>query len=116
MTGLLKAASQNVKNGRASVRLFEVGSVFNSKREESLKISMLFSGDNSSENLTNFGKPKKVDFAFFVQKITNIIGSFELVTFEASHSLSHKYQCASVVIDGEVVGELFRVHPKPVAQ
>jgi phenylalanyl-tRNA synthetase beta chain len=31
MTGLLKAASQNIKNGLSSVRLFEIGSVFNSE-------------------------------------------------------------------------------------
>jgi phenylalanyl-tRNA synthetase beta chain len=111
LTGLLKAASNNSKNGYTSVRLFEVGSLFNSKREESVKMAMLFSGDREKESLSNTGKPSKVDFAFFVQKISDIIGSFELRQFETTHKLSHPYQCAEVIINGESVGELFRVHP-----
>ncbi|MFK5937872.1 MAG: phenylalanine--tRNA ligase subunit beta [Sulfurimonas sp.] len=111
LTGLLKAASNNMKNGYSSVRLFEIGSVFSPKREESFKMSMLFSGEVESQNLSNAGKPKKVDFAFFTQKISDIIGAVELKEYKTTHSLSHLYQSAQVLIDGEVVGELFRVHP-----
>nr|WP_321268551.1 phenylalanine--tRNA ligase subunit beta [uncultured Sulfurimonas sp.] len=111
MSGLLKAASQNVKNGVASVRLFEVGSVFSPLREESLRMSFLFSGDTQKESLANAGKPKKVDFAFFTQKISDVIGEFELRQYETSHTLSHIYQCAQLLQNGEIIGELFRVHP-----
>jgi phenylalanyl-tRNA synthetase beta chain len=111
MTGLLKAASLNVKNGIASVKLFEVGSVFSPSREESLKMSFLFSGDAQKESLANSGKPQKVDFALFTQKISDVIGEFELRQYETSHSLSHIYQCAELLQNGEVIGELFRVHP-----
>jgi len=111
LTGLLKAASANVKNGYSSVKLFEVGSVFSPTREESLKISILFSGDAESESLSNAGKPKKVDFAYFVQKVSDIVGAIELREYETSHSLSHTYQTAEVLIAGIVIGELFRVHP-----
>ncbi len=110
-TGLLKAASNNSKNGYSSVKLFEIGSVFNPQREESLKMTMLFSGDRESESLANSGKPLKVDFGFFVQKISNIVGKFELREFKTKHTLSHPFQCAQIVADNEVVGELFRVHP-----
>jgi len=74
-------------------------------------MAMLFSGDRESENLSNAGKPQKVDFGFFAQKLSDIIGDFELREFETSHSLSHIYQTAEVLIDGESIGELFRVHP-----
>ena len=111
LTGLLKAASHNVKNGYSCVKLFEVGSVFTPTRGESLKMAMLFSGDSEAEALSNAGKPAKIDFAHFSQKISDIIGEFELKTYETSHALSHTYQCAQVLIAGEVVGELFRVHP-----
>ncbi|EDZ61977.1 Phenylalanyl-tRNA synthetase beta chain [Sulfurimonas gotlandica GD1] len=111
MTGLLKAASQNVKNGVTSVKLFEVGSVFSPLREESLKMSFIFSGDTQKENLANAGKPQKVDFAFFTQKISDVIGEFELRQYETLHSLSHIYQSAELLQNGEVMGELFRVHP-----
>lgn len=111
LTGLLKAASSNVKNGYSSVKLFEVGSVFNSKREEKVKISMLFSGDKERQSVANAGKPAKVDFGFFVQKVSDVIGDFELQAYETKHKLSHIYQSAQILVDGEVIGELFRVHP-----
>ncbi len=111
MTGLLKATSQNIKNGMASVRLFEVGSVFNSKREESLKMSFIFSGDLHQESLSNAGKPKKVDFATFVGKISDVIGEFNLRQYETKHKLSHSFQSAEILQNSEVIGELFRVHP-----
>jgi phenylalanyl-tRNA synthetase beta chain len=111
LTGLLKAASMNVKNGYSSVRLFEIGSVFSPTRDESLKMAMLFSGDKESENLSNAGKPTKVDFAHFVQKISDIIGDIDLRSHKTTHSLSHTYQSAEVLINGDVVGELFRLHP-----
>jgi len=111
LTGLLKAASSNVKNGYSSVRLFEIGSVFTPSRDESLKMAMIFSGEKENENLSNGGKPSKIDFAYFVQKISDVIGDLELREKETSHTLSHTYQSASVVVDGSVIGELFRVHP-----
>jgi len=112
LTGLLKAASQNVKNGYASVKLFEIGSVFTPTREESLKISLLFSGEKEHESLTNGGKPAKVDFGYFVQKIADIIGDIELQEYATKHKLSHPYQCAKIIQNGNVIGELFRIHPE----
>jgi len=111
LTGLLKAASANVKNGYSSVKLFEIGSVFSPTREESLKLSMLFCGDVENESLSNAGKPKKVDFAYFVQKVSDVIGDVELRECETKHSLSHTYQSAELIVNDEVIGELFRVHP-----
>ena len=111
LTGLLKATSLNLKNGYSSVKLFEIGSVFSSTREESLKMALLFSGDKESESLSNLGKPTKIDFAYFTQKVSDIIGEFELRTYETKHNLSHPYQTAQILIAGKVVGELFRIHP-----
>ena len=111
LTGLLKAASLNKKNGYSSIKLFEVGSVFDSKRIESMKIAMLWSGDKEKENLSNSGKPSKVDFAMFTQSVADVIGDFELKEYKTSHSLSHTYQSAEVIVSGESIGELFRVHP-----
>ena len=111
LTGLLKSASANQKNGYSSVRLFEIGSVFTASRDESLSMAMLFSGDRESENLTNTGKPAKVDFAYFVQKVSDIIGNVVLQEHTTKHQLSHPYQSASILVNEEIVGELFRVHP-----
>ena len=111
LCGLLRAASNNAKNGYLSVRLFEIGSVFNNKREESMRMAMIFSGDRESQKLSNAGKPLKVDFDFFVQRVSNIIGEFELREHKTSHLLSHPFVSAAILIKGEVVGELFRLHP-----
>ena len=111
LTGLLKAASQNVKNGYSSVRLFEIGSVFTENREESYNMAFIFSGTKESETIANTGKPSNVDFATFVQKISDVIGSVTLIEKKTAHKLSHEYQSAAVIKDGVMIGELFRVHP-----
>ena len=111
ITGMLKAASHNAKGGYSQVKLFEIGSVFNSQREESLKMTILFSGDKDKESLANSGKPSKVDFGFFAQSVSNIIGNFTLREFKTKHSLSNPYQCAQLLINNKVAGEIFRVHP-----
>lgn len=111
LTSLLKAASSNAKNGYSSIKLFEVGSVFSTSREESVKMSLLFSGTVSKDGIRNNGKPKMVDFGFFTQKISDIVGEFELVEYETTHNLSHKYQCGAIIQNKEKIGEIFRVHP-----
>ncbi len=111
LTGLLKAASHNVKNGYASVKLFEVGSVFTPTRDESLKMAFVFSGEREAESLLNGGKPPKIDFGFFVQKIADVIGDVTLKEFTPSHKLAHDYQVAQVIQNGEAIGELFKLHP-----
>ncbi|MDY0116650.1 MAG: phenylalanine--tRNA ligase subunit beta [Sulfurimonadaceae bacterium] len=112
LTGLLKAAAHNANNGYSAIKLFEVGSVFSQERQESLKIAFLWSGETEKDSLLNGGKPQVIDFGTFVQKISNIIGAFELIEHTPTHKLAHTYQCASVVIDGVVAGELFKVHPE----
>ena len=112
LTGLLKAASMNVKNGYARVALFEIGSVFTPLRDESLKASFLMSGERENESLANGGRPAAVDFAYFTQKIADVVGDVELKEFQTQHTLSHTYQSAQVLQNGEVLGELFRVHPE----
>jgi len=74
-------------------------------------MSLLFSGDKEKETLSNAGKPAKVDFGYFVQKIADIIGDVELREYKTSHKLAHEYQSAEVLLNGRSVGELFRVHP-----
>ena len=111
LTGMLKAASLNVKNGYSCIKLFEVGSVFDKERNESVKMTMLASGTQTADSLANSGKPVKVDFGYFVQKVTDIIGEFDLVETKTTHQLSHTYQSATVIQSGVVVGELFRLHP-----
>ncbi len=108
---LLKSASHNRKNGYDAIALFELGSVFDPQRNESFRLSFVASGARERDALANGGKAKRVDFAYFVQKIADVIGDFTLEDFQPRHKLAHPYQSAAIVIDGEKVGEIFKLHP-----
>ncbi|MFA6761107.1 MAG: phenylalanine--tRNA ligase subunit beta [Sulfuricurvum sp.] len=109
---LIRSASLNAKNGFDEIKLFELGSVFSSKREESLRLSFVASGEREPQSLANAGKAGDVDFGWFASKLSSIIGGFSLVESTASHKLAHPFIYARVVIDGKDVGEVFRLHPK----
>jgi len=111
MLGLVQAASQNVKVGRKSVKLFESGSVFDSERNESVKFAFLSSGSDTLDKINNGGKPANVDFASFVQKVSDVIGDFTLRETKPAHHFAHPYQVASVIQNDKVIGELFKLHP-----
>lgn len=116
LVSLLDAASANTKVGRKQVKLFEVGSVFDSKRNESIKMAFLFSGQESIENIANHGKSPSVGFSAFVQNVSNVIGDFELRSVELEHGIAHPYQSAEIVVNGNVMGTLFKLHPSIQAE
>ena len=91
--------------------LFEIGSVFNAKREESLNMGWILSGFIERDALHNAGKPPVVDFAHAVDRIASVIGDIELEPLETTHALAHPYQSAKILQEGSVVGELFKLHP-----
>lgn len=111
MLGLVQAASQNVKVGQKSVKLFESGSVFDTERSESVKFAFLSSGSDARDKISNGGKPANVGFAAFVQKIADVIGDVTLRETTPAHNFAHPYQVAAVIQDGKVIGELFKLHP-----
>lgn len=111
LVGLLEAASSNAKAGRKQIPLFEVGSVFDAQRNETIKMAFVFSGQERAESIENHGKPAMIGFETFVQKISNIIGDFELRPTELSHALAHPYQCAQIFVDEKPIGTLFKLHP-----
>ncbi len=111
MLGLVQAASQNVKVGRKSVKLFESGSVFDADRSESVKFAFLSSGSVENDKFSNGGKPANVGFAAFVQKIADVLGDITLRETTPTHTFAHPYQAAAVVQNEKVIGELFKLHP-----
>ncbi len=108
---LLESASKNAKVGRKSIALFEIGSVFDKERHESMKLSLIFSGDKESESISNAGKADSIDFATFTQKISDIVGDIELRSASTTHTLSHPYQSAKILQNSVVIGEVFKLHP-----
>lgn len=111
LLGLLNSASANVKVNQKKIALFETGMVFDPQRNESKRLGFIVSGAIEGEKVSNAGKPSNADFASFVQLISNVAGSFELLPHTPTHALAHLYMCAKVMIDGREAGELFRIHP-----
>ena len=111
MIGLLNAASLNRKSNQKKIALFETGMIFDSQRHESKRIAFVMSGASEGEKIANGGKAPMVDFQGFVQKISDVIGSFEMVPYVPAHTLAHPYVSANVMMEGQSIGELFRLHP-----
>jgi len=111
LVNLLNAVKRNVSYSKKSIPLFEIGAVFEAKREQSEVLSFIFSGQVENENVGNAGKPQMIDFATFTQKVGAVIGTFELVPCTVSNGLIHPYQSADIVIDGRVCGYMSKLHP-----
>ncbi len=110
IVGLLETSSRNIKYGKKSIRLFEIGTVFDKNRKESFKISFIFSGEIQRAALRNHGKPKVIDFFTFSQKISSIIGNFEIQKTKESKSFFSPYESGNIVRNDEIIGYIGRIH------
>ncbi|HIP30140.1 MAG TPA: phenylalanine--tRNA ligase subunit beta, partial [Sulfurospirillum arcachonense] len=54
---ILESVGKNVKFGKKSIKLFEVGTTFDKSREETTNIAFVFSGEVESQKVSNHGKP-----------------------------------------------------------
>ncbi len=109
---LIESCSNNIKLGFKSAAFFEIGKVFDINRNESTKISFVFSGQKESESFTNSGKPENIDFFEFAKKVLNTIGKFELEPMDKiPNDLIHPYQNGTIIIEGKEVGFISKVHP-----
>ena len=112
LLNLINGVSGNVKQGYKSIALFEIGSVYNAKREESRQMSFIVSGKVEDETLSNQGKPVDYDFYTFANKLSNVIGAFDLETkTDANTTFLHPYQCANIIKNGVNIGFISKIHP-----
>jgi len=107
----LVAVKRNVNYTKKSIPLFEIGAVFGKKREQSERISFIFSGYVEGETVSNAGKPRVIDFATFTQKVGAAIGAFDLEPCSYDNGLLHPYQSANVIVGGQVCGFISKLHP-----
>jgi phenylalanyl-tRNA synthetase beta chain len=107
---LIEAASKNIRFGKKSIRLFEVGKVFDKDRNESNKISFLFSGEVENANLKNHGKPETISFFEFAKRVSNIIGDFSILPSTEKNALINPYEYGRVVLGKKDIGYISRVH------
>jgi len=111
LVNLLQAVERNVNYSKKRVALFEIGTIFNEKREEREVLSLIYSGQSETEYVGNAGKPKNIDFENFVKRLSSIIGNFELRTSIQQNLLVNPYQSADIIINNEVCGFLTKLHP-----
>lgn len=110
VTHLLESAAKNITYGKKSIPLFEIGYVFNKNRQEKENMAFIFSGDISEANILNQAKAKEIDVLSFIAKMKQILGEFELEVVDLKSKLYSPYEAANIIIDGEVIGYLARVH------
>ena len=107
---LLESASNNLKNGRKSVALFELGRVVDAKRRESEKMAFVFSGNREDAALQNHGKPEEITFFDFADKVSAVLGEFSLKKAPEESALFSPYEHARVIMKGQDIGYIARVH------
>jgi len=112
LLNLIEGVSKNQKSGLKTIGLFEIGTVFDEKRNESKKIGFVWSGHCEDEALSNNGKPKNIELFGFASKLSNCIGSFELAEKnEIESDFVHPYQMANIVRNGAIIGYMSKLHP-----
>jgi len=111
LVNLLEAVQRNFNHGKKSVKLFELGTVFDAKRNEKEQMAFVFSGLASDDNVANSGKAKDVTIEAFIDSIGAVIGDFELSAITQKNGFLHPYQSANIVKEGTVVGYLSKLHP-----
>lgn len=114
---LVEACSNNSKLGFKSTSFFEIGTIFDTNRNESQVISFVFSGQKELESVSNSGKPGNIDFFLFAKKVLNTVGKFDLEPMKKiTNDLIHPYQNANVIVDNEVIGFVSKLHPSVASQ
>ena len=112
LLNLLEACASNYKIGAKSTSFFEIGTIFDENRNESRSISFIQTGAGELEDVRNAGKPQNIDLFKFAKKILNTIGKFDLEPMtKIENDFIHPYQNANVVVDGEIIGFISKVHP-----
>ncbi|MFC3847427.1 YtpR family tRNA-binding protein [Helicobacter baculiformis] len=116
--GLLEACARNKNLGFKSIALFELGSIYNTDREERSSLAFLASGFRKSPH---YPHPKGIawDFYSFSSALSSILGRFELDPLTQKQrdkypyltTTYHPYQSAWILQRGCRIGILGAVNP-----
>lgn len=111
LLALLQAAQKNANNAFSAISFFEMGSVYDKERNESVKMAFLQSGFIKEERYPN---PKGImgNFFDFADRIANVIGDFSLEETQSKIALFHPNQCAKILKEGREIGILASLHPE----
>ena len=112
---LLSSSEKNIKNSKRSVRLFELGEVFDENANQGLNLGFVVSGLLKEPTLINGAKGEEANFYAFAAMVQNVIGKFELkpcreITYLSPYKQAHIYQ------NGEKIGYIGRVDARVEAK
>ncbi|MFP6256210.1 phenylalanine--tRNA ligase subunit beta [Helicobacter pylori] len=113
--GLLDASLRNKNLGFKSIALYEKGSVYNAKREETQKLGFLVSGLQKKESYPD-AKGKAWDFYSFAECVSKVIGDFSLEKLTTQTPINHPYQSAKIIQNNEIIGVIAKIHPKVIQE
>lgn len=108
LSTLLKQAMFNFNNSKKSVKLFEIGSVFNTEGKESKKLAFISSGLNDVARISNHAKPKNIDFYNFLDDIKTIIKDFELK--QSNNEFFSEFERADIYKNDIKIGSIGRLN------
>ncbi len=109
LPAMLDSVLRNKNYGYTSIRLFEMGSIYNSKRIESQSLAFVVSGNKVDPAYPN-PKGELWNFHSFAYTIGDIIGSFLLESTNAN-VLYHKNICAKIIKNGIKIGLMGKINP-----
>ncbi|NLY04418.1 MAG: phenylalanine--tRNA ligase subunit beta [Campylobacter sp.] len=106
---MLKSSQRNAKNSKKSIKLFEVGKVFDENARESDRLAFLMSGFVSEASLKNGTKPNEIVFIYFASKVQDVLGKFSCVLPSSRISYLSEFEQAQIVQNGKVIGHIGRL-------
>nr|WP_314234738.1 phenylalanine--tRNA ligase subunit beta [uncultured Campylobacter sp.] len=106
---LLESAERNLKNSRRSVKLFELGEVFDTDGSQCLRLGFIASGLKAEPSIAAGAKPAAVDFLYFANLIQSVIGKFNVRLPGENLKFLSEFEQAQIEQGGEIVGFIGRV-------
>ena len=106
---LLESAERNLKNSRRSVKLFELGEVFDADGSQCLRLGFIASGLKAEPSIAAGAKPAAVDFLYFANLIQSVIGKFNVRLPGENLKFLSEFEQAQIEQGGEIVGFIGRV-------
>lgn len=111
LLSLLDAMTLNIRNGKNRVNLFEIGSIFDSQRNEKRSLAFVSNGLIHEARFPS-AKDTRYDIYSFAQMLANVIGRFELDSTNIKPlALFHPKQSARIIQNNQPIGTIATLHP-----
>lgn len=109
LPAMLDSVARNKNYNYTSIRLFEIGSIYNKNREESQSLAFVVSGNKIDPTYPN-PKGESWEFYSFAHIVSSIVGSFSLESSSAN-KVYHKNICAKIIKNGRQIGLIGKLNP-----